>query len=134
MDSRYLDRKQAIDRLVNEWRTYGKIIIAYDFDDTVFDYHNRGDTFNKVIELLREVRNDAYFIVFTACNESQYDDIRKYLIENDIPYDAINQNAPFVNFSGRKVYYNIFLDDRAGLDSAYNQLALAFFHYKEDDI
>lgn len=122
----FLDTANAIQRLVNEWTEHGKIIIAYDFDDTVYDYHNRGSKYNHVIELLQQAKAyGAYFIVFTSCNEEKYDFIQEYLTSNDIPYDTINENMPFIPFNGRKVYYNILLDDRAGLVSAYNTLNTA---------
>jgi len=119
----YLDDNNAVNRLVEEWRKYGKIIIGYDFDDTVFDFHQKGRTYKNVMNLLRECKKlGAYFIVFTCCGEDEYDKIKNYLNENKLPYDKINENIDFVKFTGRKVYYNIMLDDRAGLSSAYKVL------------
>jgi molybdopterin/thiamine biosynthesis adenylyltransferase len=43
--------------------------------------------------------------------------------ENDIPFDKINENMDFIPFTGRKLYANIYLDDRAGLSAAYNILS-----------
>jgi hypothetical protein len=131
MDTRYGLQEHTLYRLIREWKEYGKIIIAYDFDDTVYDYHGRGDTFNRVIQLLQDCRDYAHFVVFTACDESQYDKIRNHLILNDIPFDKINENVDTVNFKGRKVYYNIFLDDRAGLDSTMTTLQIALNVIKE---
>jgi len=34
----------------------------------------------------------------------------------------INDTPNFIPFHGRKIYYNILLDDRAGLSSSYNIL------------
>jgi hypothetical protein len=119
----YLNEQNTINRLVSEWIKYGKIIIAYDFDDTVYDFHNKGRKYDDVINLLKQCKSlGAYFIVFTSCNENDYDKIRNYLAENEIPFDKINENLNFVKFTGRKVYYNILLDDRAGLSSSYKCL------------
>ncbi|MEK5060996.1 MULTISPECIES: hypothetical protein [unclassified Paenibacillus] len=116
----FLHPTNAINRLVNEWREHGKIIIAYDFDDTVYDYHKRGSSYDQVISLLQRCEAyGAYFIVSTCCSEDKYDFIKDYLESNGIPYDAINENAPFVPFTGRKIYCNILLDDRAGLLTSY---------------
>lgn len=114
-------KNKCIERLSDEWFIHGKIIIAYDFDNTVYDYYNMGLKFNKVIDLLKECRNEAHFIVFTSCGEN-HKFIEKYLNFNDIPFDKINENMDFIKFNGRKVYYNILLDDRAGLNSAYKIL------------
>lgn len=120
----YLDDSNCIERLLEEWRRYGSIIVAYDFDNTVFDYYGRGYTFNKVIDLLRECRAMKFhLIVFTSCGEERFPEIRKYLDEHSIPYDSINETPDFIPYTGRKVYYNILLDDRAGLSAAYNQLS-----------
>ena len=48
--------------------------------------------------------------------------IEEYLNNNDIPYNAINKDAPFIKENGRKIYYNALLDDRAGLLQVYNEL------------
>ena len=125
---KYLDPELDVRRLVREWEKYGKLIIAYDFDDTVYDFHGTGDTYNYVINLLRKCRDiGAKFIVFTSCDESQYPFIKDYLEKNDIPFDKINDNVEGIPFNGRKVYYNILLDDRAGLRSAYNDLTQAIY-------
>lgn len=128
----YLNQNNTNDRLINEWFTYGKIIIAYDFDDTVYDFHNKGRTYEEVINLLRECKKvGAYLIVFTSCNDDKRQFIKNYLEENNIPYDDINEHAPFTPFNGRKIYYNILLDDRAGLPSAFETLKVALEEVKK---
>lgn len=120
MTDRYLNNIECISRLLNEWEKYGLLIVAYDYDNTVFDYGNRGDKFDNVIELLRKVKKmGCHLVVFTSCNEDRFPDIKKYLNDNDIPFDSINETPDFIPFKGRKVYYNILLDDRAGLSSSY---------------
>lgn len=101
-----------------------KLIIAYDFDNTVYDYHKKGHTYDDVVALLRKAKQfGCYLIVFTSAEKERYPDIKKYLRDNNIPYDSINENCPDTsNFKGRKIYYNILLDDRAGLISAYRIL------------
>lgn len=117
----FLDVQNAYKRLIDEFTAHGKLIIAYDFDDTVFDYHNRGESYEDVINLLRRLRPYASFIVFTSCSKEKEAGIASYLEENDIPYDSINEDI-ITQFGGRKVYYNLFLDDRAGLREVYDLL------------
>ena len=127
----YLDEKNIVNRLVKEWKKHGKLIIAFDFDNTVFDYHKEGHVYDNVISLLKECRDfGAYLIVFTAKPEEEFPEMIQYLIDNNIPYDAVNENLPFVPFSGKKIYYNILLDDRAGLPSAYSTLKTALAEMK----
>ena len=104
---------------MQEYEQYGSLIIAYDYDNTVYDYHGRGDTFNDVIDLLKACEVEKFHLtVFTSCNDDRFPEIREYLIKNDIPFNAINETPDFIPFRGRKVYYNHLLDDRAGLPSA----------------
>lgn len=127
----FLDDKNCIERLFEEWKKYGSLVISYDYDNTVFDYYKKGHTFEKVIELIRECKKMGFHLtVFTSCGDDRFDDIKKYLRENDIPFDAINETPEFIPFKGRKVYYNILLDDRAGLSSAYDQLWKVIYYIR----
>ena len=116
----YLNLQNSVIRLLEEWDKYGKLIVAYDFDDTVCPSDNRPEC-RQIIELLRECKKQGcYMIVFTCRPYEEYDFVRKFLDDNDIPYDMINDNDPEVKLStSRKIFYNIFLDDRCGLKSAY---------------
>lgn len=109
-------------KLVEQYQKTNQLIVAYDFDDTVSPLHSSGCYYAaSVIRKAKEVLN-AYCIVYT-CNDN-YIDIVEYLDKNNIPFDAINKNAPFINFGGRgcKIYYNILLDDKAGLHQAIEDL------------
>lgn len=119
----FLNNQNCVDRLFEEWKKYGSIIVAYDYDNTVYDYYKRGDKFDDVIALLRECHKMKFHLtVFTSCNDDRFPEIKTYLELMDIPYNAINETPDFIPFKGRKVYFNILLDDRAGLSSAYDIL------------
>lgn len=117
----YLDNDNVYIRLENEFKKYRKLIIAYDFDDTVYDFHNTGKTFWNLISILQRWRKYSELIVFTGCEESQHKKIESYLTENEIPFDSINGDS-VVKTNSRKIYYNVLLDDRAGISVAYNCL------------
>ena len=126
MNFSYLNEDMNFLRLVSEWKKYGKLVIAYDFDNTVYDYHKIGLKIEPIIAILNEAKKiGAYFIVHTARLEDEYDFVRKYLIENNIPFDCINENIEATGFNTKKPFYNILLDDRAGLRSAYEDLSRA---------
>lgn len=132
----YLSNENVYNRLKDEYDKYGKIIIAYDYDDTVFDFHNKKRTYENVIQLLKEFREYAYFIVYTASSDERYPEMIEYLDKNDIPHDSINENIPNINVpKGGKLYYNILLDDRAGLQNTYLHLCklLDYIRNKERD-
>ena len=137
MKNPYLNQANVVKRLLSEWDTHGKLIIAYDFDNTVFDYHSQGHTYDEIISLLQRCKRiGAYMILFTAANDVRLPFIKEYLGRLGIPCDAINENMPGMETTGRKIYYNILLDDRAGLFSAYQALHIACLHMehqKEND-
>lgn len=118
----YLDKEKSYKRLKEEFEAHKKLIIAYDLDSTVFDYHNTGASYEMVKDLIRKYKEYAYFIVFTSSEPDRYDEIESILQKENLPYDFINDDVPFIPFKGRKVYYNILLDDRAGLNQTYYEL------------
>lgn len=127
----YLDDGMCIRRLQEEWDKYGMLVLAVDFDNTLFDYYKRGYTFPLVIDAIREAKRHGFHItIFTSCDESRFPEIKDYLAKEDIPYNSINETPDFIPFKGRKVYYNLFLDDRAGLSSSYHQLKAVFSYIR----
>lgn len=120
---RFLDDERVTDRLIEEYEKYGRLIVAVDFDNTIFDFHKRGDTFPKVIEILRRAYSlKCKIIIYTNRTGERLEEVREYMKNNDIPYDTINE--PILKLhdndgQGNKLFYSIFLDDRAGLSSAY---------------
>lgn len=102
------------ERLRTELKKYGRLIIAYDFDYTLHSYRDESYTYEFISQLIRDWRPYAKFIVFTASTITRYPYIRTYLESRGIPYDTINEEI-FERQRTRKLYYNIFLDDRAGL-------------------
>jgi len=124
----FLNDINCVNRLVEEHNKYGSLIVAYDFDNTVFDYYKKGYQYENVINLLRECKKMKFHLtVFTSCNDDRFPEIEKYLKENDIPFDGINETPDFIPFKGRKVYFNILLDDRAGLSAAFYQLSTVIY-------
>lgn len=127
----YLSDSNCINRLLDEWRRYGTLIIAYDYDNTVFDYNNRGYVFGDVIELLRNCKREGFHLtVFTSCNDDRFPEIKTYLESHMIPYDSINETPDFIPYKGRKVYFNHLLDDRAGLSAAYRILIRVIYNIR----
>lgn len=123
MSDPYLEKTASYDRLLAEYEKHKSLVIAYDFDNTVHDFHHVDATYPKVIELLQDLKGiGCYLICFTACEDIE--NVKDYLLENKIPFDAINENPPFFKSSSKKIYYNALLDDRAGLIQVYNELRL----------
>ncbi len=111
----------GMERLYNDYLKYGKLLVAVDFDDTVFDYHDQGTDHTLVIELLQECAELGFYItIFSASPPHRHDLMREHFAKYNIPVHAINKNPIDLPFGNEgKIFYNIFLDDRAGLYSAY---------------
>jgi FMN phosphatase YigB (HAD superfamily) len=117
----YLKSDNSYNRLLEEYHKYGTLVIAFDFDDTVYDFHKKGRKYIEVIELLKTLKSiNCYLICWTGQEDLEF--VSSYLIENQIPFDAINENPPFYKSESRKVYANAYLDDRAGLKQVYDDL------------
>jgi hydroxymethylpyrimidine pyrophosphatase-like HAD family hydrolase len=121
MKDPYLNPLVAVQRLKDEFDKYGKLIVALDFDDTIYDFHKKGHTYNAVIDLVRRCQELGFYIVmFTGTAKDKWPAMLEYCKSVGINPCAVNTNAmplPFGNDG--KIYYNVLLDDRAGLNEAF---------------
>jgi len=118
---KYLQPYSAFERLRAEYKKHGSLIVAVDFDDTLYDFHKSGATYYRVIELVRELKKiGCYIIIWTGNEDTSF--IRRYCDKEGIYYDSINEDAPYIKNTARKVYANVYIDDRAGLSQVYSDL------------
>jgi hypothetical protein len=116
----YLKNYPAVKRLTLEWFNHDNLIIAYDYDNTVFDYHDNDLSFDYMRELLDKCKKiGAKFIVYSCSPKDRHPEMREYLESNGFPVDYINEPHIELADGSGKIFYNILLDDRAGLSSAY---------------
>lgn len=119
MDDRYINRSECINRLLGEISEHEYLYIAFDFDNTVFDFHGVGDKYPKIEELLRRCKREGHkLILFTAMENGskQLSEAISYCKNNGYEPDYVNE-SPIMNTI--KPYYNILLDDRSGLECSY---------------
>ena len=128
----YLIPNSSFLRLYKEYKQYGSLVIAYDFDNTIYDFHQKGNTYWQVITLLQKLKGlGCICICFTANPDEKF--IKDYCKQYYIPLDMLNQNPDFFKSSARKIYYNAFLDDRAGLLQVYTELSLLINLIKQEN-
>ena len=119
----YLNSDNSTNRLIDEYVQHNSLVVAFDFDDTVYDFHKKGRLYNDVIRLLKDLKTiNCYLICWTGQQDLEF--VSNYLSENNIPFNAINENPPFHKSTSRKIYANAYLDDRAGLLQTYNNLQI----------
>lgn len=95
-------------------------IIAVDFDGTIAKrgFPGIGDPIWGTINKVRsEHENGTYIIIWTCRTGEKLEEMKVWLKEHEVPYDAINENAPWMldQFDGqsRKIFANEYWDDRA---------------------
>lgn len=127
----YMNNLRCIKRLYENWVEHNEIIIAFDFDNTVYDFYNKGYVYKKVIRLLKKCKNlGCTLILITCCDETKYNFIINECRKAGIEIDYINESPPYIPYHSSKIYYNILLDDRAGLRSAYKILNIVYILIK----
>ena len=102
------------------------MIIAIDFDGTLFDGFHTGDYWNNcmlyptpllnaLIDLKNKYKNCLYYILFTCrCTTEELEEIIDLCEDYGITFDAINTNYPNLPFeTSGKVYADLYLDNRA---------------------
>jgi hypothetical protein len=117
----FLNPEFSYQRLLKEYKQYGSIAVAVDFDNTVYDYHQIGMDCSELMDLLRKLKSIDCYITLWTCSDD-YGFIKKYCAENQIPYNAINKDPPFFSSGSRKIFYSELLDDRAGLRESFDRL------------
>lgn len=121
----FMNADVQLERLLRIYREHGSLTVAVDFDNTLYDFHYRNEKaqrneydFSEIAELVRRLKAVNCFIIIWTANEDR-EFIKQFLAEQQIPYDLINEESPYFKGQERKIYYNVLLDDAAGLRETY---------------
>lgn len=119
------------ERLIREWRQYGKIIIAVDYDSTIAYWptiENQEDIEETIKTLQVANQTGAYIVINTACKPDRFENIQRHCEQVKLPINGINTPPIPTEFgNSTKLYANIFLDDRAGLKESLQILSDAMY-------
>lgn len=118
--------KGTIERLYKEYMKYDTLYIAFDFDNTIWDYDKFKDNYcnnidcghKEIINLLRKCKKYGMkLILWTSCPR-----IEDEIIKNDIcrswSIDPDYINCSPLSPGATKPHFNLLIDDRAGLESS----------------
>lgn len=132
----YMDRDRCVARLLQEYKLHKQLIVAVDFDDTVFDFHKQGYHYDRIIDLLKRCQNLGFYIMmYTAQHPDNYDKSCEYLKEKGINVHCVNKNPVKMEFGHHgKPWFSILLDDRAGLGQAYVILSSAVTEIEKEAV
>lgn len=111
-----------LQKLHDIYKEHNRIIIGVDFDDTIFPLDNkRASICESVRQLLLECKAFSTICLYTIADEQSI----KYKVEImklwGIAPAYVNE-SPVVLGDGKKPYFNILLDDKAGLIESYQLL------------
>jgi len=133
----YLNDRLAIDRLKREYNEHKNLVIAFDFDNTIFDYHNKGLDLQPVIKLLQRCAKLGFTMCLhtATCEETNSNHEKELERKKGYCEYGLGVKVSYVNESPLnprhfdytkidkyKPFYSILLDDRAGLSASYNIL------------
>lgn len=119
-----------INRLVKEWLAHEKLIIACDLDDTLLPYNSESkETCALTQTLLKDCQQEGIILVLNTARDKELHPSSVLEVEKlGLKVTSINETPAYLNLpygNSGKVYANIFLDDRAGLECALHQLRKA---------
>lgn len=130
----YTSTAAIVERLHREYKKHPKLIIAVDFDCTVFDYKMQGTEYPRAINVVKQCAALGFYVVlWTASAPERFEFMKEYMQKNQVHISSINENPiklPFGNH--KKIYYNILLDDRAGLGQALDALEIFIDNIQND--
>lgn len=114
--------ESCVRRLYGDYVKHNSLIVAFDFDNTIWDYHACGGDMQCVVDLLVECSDLGFTMILFTANEGEekLTYCKAFCESQGIKVDYINESPIMAT---RKPYYNILLDDRAGLEEAYYTLS-----------
>jgi len=128
----FLRPDASFNRLYEEYKKYGSLVVAYDFDGTVHDYHGTGATYEVVRQLIRELKEIGCKVVcWTAYKDLGY--VKEFLENNNIPCDGINEGGISLPWESKKPFFSALLDDRAGLMQVFCELKMLIYTIKKEN-
>lgn len=112
--------KYETEKLLEVLGYHNTIIVGLDFDDTIFPLSNNEGIkkrCEKVKDLIYSVKDKITLCLYTVADEQSLLYKKKLMELWEIPPAYINK-SPVKLGDGTKPYFNILLDDKAGLNEA----------------
>jgi hypothetical protein len=108
-----------LNQLIDVYEKHGKIIIGVDFDDTVFPFNKSVANINRcneVVEIVRDLKPYSIICLWSVADAKSLVYKEHIMDLYGIKPDYVN-DSPLNNWGdSKKVYFNIQLDDKAGLN------------------
>lgn len=111
------------EKLKGVYEQHDNIILAVDFDDTIYDWKDTGWDCNYVVDLVKRCQQhlNAKVMLFTCRSGDKLDFALRYCAEVELTLWGINYH-PDHRPTDSKPFYNVLLDDKACLSEVCNVL------------
>lgn len=120
------NNKGAIKRLYADYQKYNTLYIAFDFDNTIWDYDGYRNGYANIydavhwniIEILKKCKKYGFkLILWTSCPTEEDEIIKNNLCKLwGVEPDYLNWSP--LSPGATKPHFNLLIDDRAGLQSS----------------
>lgn len=120
------------EKLRNVYFEHQNIIIALDFDDTIFDWKNVGYDLEYIRDLVRRCQKqlNARVILFTCREGLVLSEAIDYCNDQGIGLWGVNKNPNHAPTTS-KPFYNVLLDDKACLPEVAQVLERLLVEFKQ---
>jgi len=106
------------EKLLEVLEFHNTIIVGVDFDDTIFPLSTNNyiiERCSKVVELIKSLKDVITICLYTVADNQSIAYKKQLMKEWEIPAAYVNE-SPVTLGNGAKPYFNILLDDKAGLN------------------
>lgn len=112
----YTEHQKCFRRLIKEFYKNESLIIGLDIDNTFFDCHSLGFEFPRLINAIKIAKSRGFTICAWTINDIATVNCR---FKEVFGFEPDHYNDSPISFPGkesRKPFFNLLLDDRAGLE------------------
>lgn len=106
--------EEGFDKIIKPPKNY--VFYAIDFDGTIATniFPGIGEPIQERIEHMHKIwENPKNVIIIWSCRGGEYENqMREFLVKNNIPFDFINENPMFNITGSKKIFAHTYIDDR----------------------
>lgn len=107
-----------VKKLIDQYVKHGSLIVAVDFDDTVYPFSEELSDLEYVREVVRKAKSQGHKLLLLTCRDKYEGQVKRFLTAHGIEVDYFNEvtvSGEGWGGEGSKPFYSWFLDDKASL-------------------
>lgn len=106
-------------KLIKQYNEHGKLLVAVDFDDTVYPFSVPDSEIQHIRDLVIKLNQQGHEVIVFTCRHEE-EPVKAFYKGAGMKYDYFNDSPVKSEDVGLgKIFFNILLDDKAGLSEAY---------------